>query len=294
MEIVLADEMGFCRGVRRALEMVEEAAGRGQGLRTLGDIVHNPQAVERLRPLGVETAENLDELGPGEVAVVTAHGAPPEVFEQAETRGIPLLDATCPLVERVQRLAREMARAGYGVVICGDPQHAEVRGILGYAGSEAVAGRTLEEVTRCAVARGMESPWTRHRRLAILFQTTQREQIYQAFVADLAQRAMAHIRELRVFNTVCAAVARREPAARRLAEQVDVIVVVGGRHSANTRHLAETCAASGAPTYHIERAEELQPGWFEGRQRVGVTAGTSTPDETVAEVVARLRLIGRV
>ncbi len=289
MEIILAEEMGFCQGVRRALEMAEQAAAAGRRVRTLGDIVHNPQVVERLGRFGVQVVAGLDQVGPGEVAMVTAHGAPPEVVAQAGARGVALLDATCPLVARVQGLAREMAEGGYGVVICGDPAHAEVRGILGHAGRGAAAGRSLAEVRAYLAERGLDEPWEVHRRLAVLFQTTQREEVYRAFVCELAQAAMAGLRELRVFNTVCAAVARREPSARRLAQRVDVVVVVGGRDSANTRHLAETCAAAGVPTYHIERAAELRREWFAAARRVGVTAGTSTPDEIVVEVVGRLR-----
>ncbi|MGC8874917.1 MAG: 4-hydroxy-3-methylbut-2-enyl diphosphate reductase [Chloroflexia bacterium] len=291
MEIVLAEEMGFCQGVRRAIEMAEQAVREGEVVRTLGELVHNPQVVERLERLGIRVVGGLEEVGPGEVALVTAHGAAPAVFAEAERRGIPLLDATCPLVERVQRLAQEMAQAGYGVLICGDPGHAEVRGILGYAGRGAAAGRTLEELRAFARAQGLEEPWEGHHRLAVLFQTTQREQVYRNFVVELVQAVPPRIREVRIWNTVCAAVARREPAARRLARSVDAVVVVGGRQSANTRHLAETCAAEGVPTYSIERADELRPEWFIGKHRVGVTAGTSTPDETVAEVVERLRVI---
>lgn len=292
MEIVLSEEMGFCRGVRRALDMVEEAARQGRSVYTLGDIVHNPQVVERLSSLGVQVVSGLDEIEPDGVGFVTAHGAPPAVFAEAKDRGILLWDATCPLVERVQQLAREMDEAGYGVVICGDPDHAEVRGILGHAGEGAVAGRSLEELHSYARAAGLPLPWEAHRRLALLFQTTQRADTYQDFVAALARAGMAQVRELRVFNTVCAAVARREPSARQLAGCVDAMVVVGGRHSANTRHLAETCAAVGVPTYHIERAGELRAVWFEGVQRVGLTAGTSTPDETVDRVVQQLRRLG--
>jgi 4-hydroxy-3-methylbut-2-enyl diphosphate reductase len=291
VEIVLAEEMGFCQGVRRAIDMAEQAARRGDVVRTLGELVHNPQVVERLEAVGIRVVGGLEEVGPGEVALVTAHGAAPAVFSEARKKGIPLLDATCPLVERVQRLAQEMAQAGYGVLICGDPEHAEVRGILGYAGKSAAAGRTLEELREFARRQGREEPWTGHHRLAVLFQTTQREQVYRTFVAELMQAIPPSIRELRVWNTVCAAVARREPAARRLARAVDAVVVVGGRQSANTRHLAETCAAEGVPTYSIERAEELRPEWFLGKQRVGVTAGTSTPDEAVIQVVERLRAI---
>lgn len=292
MDIVLAREMGLCQGVRRALEMAEEAARQGRAVRTLGDIVHNPQAVERLRRLGVEVVADLDQVQAGQVAMVTAHGAPPEVLQQAAERGLEMLDATCALVRHVQQLAQEMAAAGYGVVVCGDPGHAEVRGILGYAGAGAAAGRTLEEVRRFCREHSLTEPWEAHRRLAVLFQTTQREEVYRNLVCELTHLAMSRLREMRVFNTVCAAVARREPAARELAQEVDAVVVVGGRHSANTRHLAETCAAAGVPTYHVERAAELQSAWFAGRRRVGVTAGTSTPDETVAEVVERLRVLG--
>jgi len=291
MEIVLAKELGFCQGVRRALEMAQEAACAGQQVRTLGDIVHNPQVVERLEGQGVRVVPGLEAVGPGEVAMVTAHGAPPEVAARAAARGVALLDATCALVLRVQRLAREMAEAGYAVLICGDPDHAEVRGILGHAGPGAAAGRTLGEVRSYAAAHGLPLWGKDRRRLAVLFQTTQREDVYRAFVGELAQAAMGRLRELRVFNTVCAAVARREPAARRLAHGVDVVLVVGGRTSANTRHLAETCASTGVPTYHVERADEVRAQWFAGVERVGVTAGTSTPDETVAEVVERLRAI---
>jgi len=291
MEIILAQELGFCQGVRRALEMAEEAARAGQQVRTLGDIVHNPQVVERLERQGVQVVAGLESVGANEVAMVTAHGAPPEVAAQATARGIPLLDATCALVQRVQHLAQEMAEAGYAVVICGDPAHVEVRGILGHAGAGGTAGRTLDEVRAYAAARGLPEPWDAQRRLAVLFQTTQREDVYRSFVAELAQVAMARLRELRVLNTVCVAVARREPAARRLAQQVDVVLVVGGRTSANTRHLAESCAATGVPTYHVERADEVRAEWFAGAQRVGVTAGTSTPDETVAQVVAQVRAI---
>jgi 4-hydroxy-3-methylbut-2-enyl diphosphate reductase len=291
MEIILAKELGFCRGVRRALEMAEKAAARGQQVRTLGEIVHNPQVVEHLARTGVRVVAGLGEVGAGEVAMVTAHGAPPEVAALAQAQGVALLDATCPLVERVQRLAQEMAESGFGVVICGDPAHAEVRGILGHAGPGAAAGRSLAEVRAYVAANALAEPWTARRRLAVLFQTTQREDVYRAFVCELAQETMDHLHELRVFNTVCAAVARREPSARRLAQRVDVVVVVGGRQSANTRHLAETCAATGVPTFHIERAAELQREWFAHARRVGVTAGTSTPDETVADVVAQLRAL---
>ncbi len=293
MEIVVSREMGFCQGVRRALELAKKAAGEGQTVRTLGAIVHNPQVVEQLRQVGVEVVKELGQLQPGEVGMVTAHGVPPALFEQARERGIPLLDATCSLVGHVQRLAQEMAGAGYGVVICGDPGHAEVRGILGYAGEGSAAGRTLEEVRAFCAERDLEEPWAKHRRLAVLMQTTQRRQVYQTFVAELTEHFLPDLLELRVLNTVCAAVARREPAAHELALQVDVVVVVGGRTSANTRHLAETCAAAGTPTFQIEQADELRPEWFQGARRVGITAGTSTPDETVAAVVERLRGWGR-
>ncbi len=292
MEIVLAKEMGFCHGVRRAIQLAEEAAQEGGPVYTLGEIVHNPQVVERLERLGVRVIADLDEAEPGSTVMVTAHGAPPEVMAEAERRGITLLDATCPLVLRVHRLVQEMVEAGYRVVICGDPGHVEVHGILGHAGPMAVAGRTLEEVRTYAAERGLPLPWEAHRRLVVVFQTTQRQEVYRTFVADLAQEALPRLREMRILNTVCAAVARREPAARQLARSVDLVIVVGGRRSANTRHLAETCAGTGVPTHHIERAAELRKEWFAGVQRVGIAAGTSTADETVNQVIQRLREIG--
>lgn len=282
MEILLATDMGFCFGVRRAIEIMERAASDGGELVSLGDVVHNPQVVERLGQRGVKVVSHLEEA-PGERVAITAHGVGPQVLAEVQQRGLSILDATCPIVTRCQRWAQKLAREGFAIVIFGDAQHREVKGTLAWALGKGIA--ITEE--------GLDSlPEDLPSRIAVMSQTTQNPQRFAAFVAQLLAKHVDRISELRVVNTLCGVTSNQQAAAQELAQQVDVMIVVGGRHSANTRHLAEVCQEEGVPTYHIETAAEVETGWLRGRQRVGVTAGASTPDFVTEEVVARLRELG--
>ncbi len=300
MEIYLARAFGFCFGVEMAIDDIEEMAREGQKVRVLGHLVHNPQVVERLAREGVRYGDSwdqaLEEVQAEEVAVITAHGAPPEVYQRAQARGVELFDATCPLVHQVHRIARDLARDGYRIVVCGNPEHPEVKGILGWVrelGQEPAAGRSVEELEAFCRARGIENPLARRGgRVAMVFQTTQSIQMHADFLAEIFRRYVPHLREFHIQNTVCSATAERQPAALELARQVDVVLVVGGKRSANTRHLKELCESVGTPAYHIERPEEIDPTWLEGVEKVGVTAGASTPDWVTAQVVAWLEARG--
>ncbi len=274
MEIIVAKNAGFCFGVKRAIELVTRAAEeRAAIVHTLGPLIHNPQEIARLEGRGVRPVDALEEVREGAV-VLSAHGVDPGVASEARARGLEVIDATCPFVERAHEHIQALAKDGYAVVILGDPGHREVTGLAARAGGSA------DIVTDAAGARGL--PF--RKKCGLVVQTTQRRETLREVAAALADRC----RELHIFNTICEATVKRQESARELAEEVDVMLVVGGRNSANTARLREICAATGTPTHHIETADELSGDWVHSARRVGVTAGASTPDWIIGEVVARL------
>jgi len=274
VRVELAEESGFCFGVRRALELARQTAQSHGAVYSLGPLIHNPQEVEQLARSGVRVVQSLAEVPAGGTVIIRSHGAPPEVLEQAVASGLTVVDATCPLVMRAQERARELAEAGYKVVVAGEADHPEVRGIVAHA-----AGAVVVEDGGDLSALGTA------RRIGVVAQTTQSPQAYRQLIGRLLELEPA---ELRVYNTICSATLGRQKAALALAGRVDVMVVVGGKNSANTRRLAELCAASGVRTYHIETAAELDDEWFREARSVGVTAGASTPDWVIREVVEAL------
>jgi 4-hydroxy-3-methylbut-2-enyl diphosphate reductase len=280
MEIVLAKEMGFCFGVRRAVEMMEDAT-RDQGpMVSLGSVVHNPQVVSQLKSKGLDVIATLDQVSERPVAI-TAHGVSESVVRELEAKNIPIVDTTCPIVTRSQQWAKRLAEDGFAVIIFGDPNHKEVRGVLGWAPGKAFAITSVDQLD--------ELPDDLPTRIGVLSQTTETEGHFADFVRELLEKRMDRISELRVINTLCNATTSQQAAAQELAHQVDLMLVIGGRESANTRHLAEVSREEGVETYHVESATEIKPEWLAGHDRVGVTAGASTPDAAVDAVVARLR-----
>ena len=275
MEIERASEMGFCFGVRRAIELVEKAAGERGSLQTLGALVHNRQVVDRLALCGVSVAASLDELQ-GNIVAIASHGVGPEGMEQVRIRGFEVIDATCPFVRKAQVVAKRLGKAGFWVLVFGDAAHPEVRGVLGWAGENASASLEVPHLDKLP------------RRLGILCQTTQNQERFAEFVAGVISHKSAKFTELRIFNTICDATSKHQVAALALAGRVDLMFVVGGQDSANTKRLARICADTGVTTYHIEAAAEVDPRWLRGHYRVGVTAGASTPDEVIDEVVRAL------
>jgi 4-hydroxy-3-methylbut-2-enyl diphosphate reductase len=280
IEILTASDMGFCFGVRRAVEMTEKAAAELGQISSLGSIVHNQQVVDRLHRLGVDVISALDEAD-GRPVAITSHGVAPQVLREIERLGLPIIDTTCPMVTRSQRWAQRLSSDGFTVIIFGDPQHREVRGVLGWAAGKGMA--FPDEASLDRVIDRLPS------RLAVLAQTTQTEARFASFVGHLLELRLERIRELRVINTLCNATTSQQAAARELARQVDLVIVVGGKESANTRHLAEVAREEDVETHQIESAAEIEAAWLEDRRKVGVTAGASTPDEAVDAVVARLR-----
>jgi 4-hydroxy-3-methylbut-2-enyl diphosphate reductase len=280
MEIIMAGDMGFCFGVRRAVEMVEQAAAELGQMKSLGSIVHNQQVVERLRQLGVQVIARPEEAGERPVAI-TSHGVAPQILAEIERLGVRVIDTTCPMVTRSQQWAKRLSEDGFAVMIFGDPEHREVRAVLGWAAGRGLAFPNEEALD--SLAERLPS------RIAVLSQTTETEERFASFVGHLLEGHLKGIRELRVINTLCNATTSQQAAARDLARRVDVMIVVGGRESANTRRLADVAREEGAETHHIESSSEIERDWLRDREKVGVTAGASTPDEAVDAVVARLR-----
>jgi len=278
MEVVVAGSAGFCYGVKRALESVLEAAEtRGKPMFTLGPLIHNPQVIEKLEGHGVRSTEEIDEIPPGAVLVLPSHGVSREVMDRALGSGLEIIDMTCPFVTKVHRLAERLVKQGYQVVVLGDSGHTEVTGIMSRAGNEAVAVSEPGELADVKLGR----------RVGVVAQTTQTVDRYQKLVEEVSARAY----EVRAYNTICNATTDRQKAAVEVAAKVDVMLVVGGRNSANTRRLAEICAAVGVATHHIETADELEAGWFRQAPKAGVTAGASTPDWIIDEVVENVKRI---
>ena len=280
LKIELARVYGFCPGVRRAVRMVEEHLAREGPLATLGAIVHNAHVVEALQEKGARVARTVSEVKEPTVAI-TAHGAGQEVYAEIEKRGLKLVDTTCPIVKRAQEAARRLAEEDYTVLIYGEEAHPEVRGMLSWTKGKGYATLFPGELPELSA-----------RKLAVISQTTKDREAFWGFVRDVIARFHPLLGDLRVVDTTCPETGRRYQAALELAAHVQAILVVGSRNSANTRKLAETCRKTGVATYFIESAEEIDPAWVAGLSRVGVTAGASTPDEVIDQVIARLYKMG--
>lgn len=278
MKVEIARYAGVCYGVERALKLAEEAAGRGTAVHTLGPLIHNPQAVEALRDRGVEVAACLDEVDEGTL-VIRSHGVDPAIIEGARDKGLDVVDATCPHVSKAHDAAHELREDGYTVVIVGEADHPEVEGILAHADGKAIVVENASELPERLGSR----------RVGVVVQTTQSQELLDEVVAAL----MPRVTELRVYNTICSATAKRQRAAAELAESVDVVVVIGGHNSGNTARLVQICREFNPRTHHVETAEELDQSWFDGAETVGVAAGASTPDEQMKGVIRAIEAIDR-
>jgi 4-hydroxy-3-methylbut-2-enyl diphosphate reductase len=276
MQILLAKDMGFCWGVRRAIDIMEKAADEYGEIISVGPIVHNPLVVQDLEERGVRLGVKPEDAS--RPVAITAHGVGPQVLDEVKGTGAEIIDGTCPIVTRSQRWARRMAEQGFTVLVFGDPEHREVKGVLGWAGGKGVPVRD-----------GDPLPDPFPSRVALISQTTQSPQRWAQFVAQVMEEHVAEISELRLVNTLCDVTSNQQAAARELAAEVDMMLVVGGKSSANTRHLLEVAQEEGATAYHIEGPEEIDASWLTGCEKVGVTAGASTPDSSVEAVVRRVQ-----
>ncbi len=275
MKLLVAKSAGFCFGVKRAMDMALEAARKDpKRLHTLGPLIHNPQAVEYLENLGVKVKERVEDV-PGGTVIFRSHGVSLQDLKKAKKRRLRIIDATCPMVKRAQRFAKFLHRHGYALMIVGDADHPEVEAIRSYIDEKVHVVGGVESARRLG-------PWEK---LGVIAQTTQSSGLFREVVASVLERS----KEVRVFNTICQATTIRQREAIDIARKVDCMVVVGGYNSGNTQRLASICKEVQPRTYHIEKAGDLRPRWLTGRNRVGLTAGASTPHWIIKEVEAELR-----
>jgi len=278
LKIEKAARTGFCFGVRRAINTLEKVARERGGMETLGAVVHNQQVLQKLAKIGVKVVNNVSAIK-GDTVVTSSHGVSPDVEDKILARCIKIISTTCPFVRRAQVAARRLADSGFFVIVYGDVDHPEVKGILGWA-----QGKGLATTDEKDVAALKPLP----RRLGILSQTTQVPAQFAAFTKKIIDLALNKDSEIRIIDTICHDIRERQAAALELANRADLMLVVGGRSSANTNRLAELCAKV-TETHLIETAAEIKPAWLKGKKLVGITAGASTDESTVDEVMQKLR-----
>ena len=271
MEVLKADTLGFCFGVKRAIErLLKEAMRRGKPIYTLGPVIHNPQMVEELKSKGIYPVKDIAELKDGIVAFRT-HGIKKEEEEYIKQKGLSIIDVTCPYVKQVRKKAIFLKRNGYKVVIIGDKDHPEVKSVLSYLDNDGIV---------------LDNPFfVKEKRLGVVSQTTQDKGTLYNVVMGL----LSGVEELRLYNTICKSTELRQRDAFELSSKVDAMVIIGGKDSANTRRLYSIAKQVNPNTYHIETEEEIMPEWFSGLNKVGITAGASTPGYLIDQVERRLK-----
>lgn len=273
-KVIVADPTGFCFGVKRAVDEIEQALKNKDEIWSIGMPIHNPQEVARLMATGLRVAKDAGSIPDGAKVFIRAHGESRAVIRDLLDRGAKVIDMTCPFVRRAQEHAGELSARGFHVVLLGDALHPEIRSIMGYVDGamDVVAGVSDAEAL------------SNHPRIALISQTTQQEER----LADVAAALVKKAEELHVCNTVCRATVERQNAVRCLSGQVDGVIIVGGRESANTAKLRDIALASGMNAIWIESTDEMDRGWLEEKQRIGIAAGASTPRWLIMEVCNKI------
>ena len=274
MKVLVAEKCGFCPGVRNAITLANDTLAECQVVYCLGPIIHNEDVVRELADKGLKTIDKIEQIKSGTV-LIRSHGATRQQLQEIRSKGLDVVDATCVLVKRVQKIAQALGEEGYKVVIIGDENHPEVKAVVGYARDVAVIGQESDIDKLFG-----------HKKLGVICQTTQSPDHFAEMVGRIIRRGFS---ELKVVNTLCRETIQRQAAAVKLCKQVDVMFVLGGLHSANTRKLAELCRGHNPATFHLQNWDELDTRVLLGRQTAGVTAGASTPDNVISEFVRRLQ-----
>ena len=277
MEIKVAKNAGYCFGVKRAIEMVEETLKKYEGNRvySLGEIIHNPQVVERLKRRGLIVVRDIEDVEENSTVIISAHGRSEEDIARLKKKGCKIVNATCPYVRLPQSIIKKMSSEGYLVILLGDREHPEVKGLISFA-----KGENIRVVNTNEDFGGLETD-----KVAVLAQTTQNREDFNKLVNSLLGR----FTEIRVFDTICDATKIRQEEAIKLAQEVDLMIVIGGRNSANTKRLYELSTRYCKRVLHIETEKEIDRSIISGTERIGITAGASTPDDIIKAVVERIR-----
>ncbi len=272
MEIEVAKSYGFCFGVKRAIKIAEDNPGSF----TLGPLIHNNMEIERLKKdFNVTLATTLDDVSSGGSIVIRTHGVPKNDLKRLKEKGSKIIDATCPFVNKPQQIVEQMSKEGYDIVIFGDVSHPEIKGVMSYASSSVYAILDVDDIAGLPLKE----------RIALVAQTTRKIEEYNKIINYLVPR----YKEVRVFNTICNATFENQDAARELAQKADIMIVIGGKQSSNTKQLFSICKSFCKDSYHIESKEELVKEWFENKSLCGITAGASAPEWIIEEIIGKIR-----
>jgi 4-hydroxy-3-methylbut-2-enyl diphosphate reductase len=272
MKITTVKSAGFCFGVKRAIDIAFKIAKeKRQGVYTLGPIIHNPQVVAELKEQGIIPIVDFRSRKDIQALIIRTHGIPLHLSKEISSLGLEIIDATCPFVKKAQYYAKLLSEEGYQVVILGEKNHPEVKGIMSYANDVIIVNN--------------KSPLPKLKsKVGIVVQTTQSLEALKTLLSD----AIIHAKEIKVYNTICNSTAHRLKETEKIARKVDIMIVVGGKNSANTTQLTRFCKSLRVPTYHIETSSEIKEEWFKGIKRLGITAGASTPEWIIKDVCKNL------
>lgn len=273
MKIYCANHSGFCFGVKRAIKMAMDAAKKKKSVYSIGPLIHNQSFVEHLARQGIKVIETINDIkNPDATIIIRSHGVKPSLLRGLKRNGVNIIDATCPKVRRAQRYVERLVREGYFVIIIGEKDHPEVKGLVGYAGkNSAIYSDNLE---------------IKHRKIGVVPQTTLDFEHFYSAIKNLLPKVI----EMKIYNTICDETILRINEALSIARNVDMMIVIGGKNSANTTRLYQICKSI-RPSHHIESVADINLEWFKGINSVGVTAGASTPDEQIKKVVEYLKNI---
>ncbi|OGW37356.1 MAG: 4-hydroxy-3-methylbut-2-enyl diphosphate reductase [Nitrospirae bacterium RBG_13_39_12] len=277
MKIIVAKMAGFCFGVKRAIDIAFHIANeKRKGVYTLGPIIHNPQVVEMLTNKGISPIEDLETKRDIKALIIRTHGIPIGLSKKISSSGYEIIDATCPFVKKAQHYAKLLKEEDYQVVILGEKNHPEVKGLMSYANDNVIIVDGKTPLPKLKT------------RVGIVVQTTQSIETLKKVLTEAIELA----NEIKVYNTICNSTALRLKETEKMARKVDVMLVVGGKNSANTTQLTRLCNSLSVPTYHIETSSEIKKKWFKGAKYLGITAGASTPEWIIKDIAERIRDIG--
>ena len=276
MKINVAKSAGFCFGVRRALKIAFESIKSGDEIEMLGDIVHNEEVVQKITKAGIKKIKRLRN-GKNKTLLIRAHGAPEKTIAKAQSFGYTIVDATCPMVKEIHKIAMEMERKGYTIIIIGDKKHDEVRGIIGQLKRKAIVIDSIENISFEIIRK--------IKKAAVVVQSTQNMGKVISVIDILKQ----YIRQLKVFNTICKPTRIKQEEIKTMSLENDVMIIIGSKTSANTRRLYEISKSLNKRSFWIQLSNEVKQEWFKGVKTVGITAGASTPDTTTKKIVQKVR-----
>ncbi len=271
MKVRLASSYGFCFGVKRAIKIAEDYKNSA----TMGPLIHNQNEIDRLRNnYNVGLYNSLTDVKPEDTVIIRTHGIPKNDLKQLKQKDAKVINATCPFVTTPQQIVKKMSQDNYSIIIFGDETHPEVKGVMSY-------GKDQEDVHVVMGAKDLEKIHFKHNKIATVAQTTRKKEVYLEIINALILKN----KEVRVFNTICDATFENQDAARELSKEVDVMVVIGGKNSSNTKQLHSICLENCLNSYLIENLSELKNEWFKNKKLCGITAGASTPDWIIQQVI---------